>query len=351
MTIIFQLTYDCNLRCSYCYQKDKRAETLNIKDALLLIDKLFCYLKGEQENIFSTYISDDQDEVFKSGIQFIFFGGEALLEYKKIEIICDYFLKKCKEVPDLGLEYTFEFRIDSNGVNYKNNPEVQKMQQKYGKQMTMAITLDGCKEAHDKNRVLPNGLGTFDIVVDSVKKYKDFHGTTPSNKITFTDDNLQYIIPTFQTLIELGYPEVVASYDEYHQCTREETENFYQALVKGIDWLLQNKPEFEISCLMKEFHSGKQIVLCGSTGHMITIAPGGILSNCQMMNSSSLDKSLEKETILGNVRDGITNLNMLNFLHHPQYFKPVQCTDCPIEFGCDFCPATNINKTGYVFKD
>lgn len=94
MNITFQLTYDCNLRCKYCYQHNKRNETLNIKDALLFLDKLFLFLAGQEENIFSAYVVDKED-VLKEGFLLLFFGGEATLELKKIEIIVEHFHQLC----------------------------------------------------------------------------------------------------------------------------------------------------------------------------------------------------------------------------------------------------------------
>ena len=36
-------------------------------------------------------------------------------------------------------------------------------------------------------------------------------------------------------------------------------------------------------------------------------------------------------------------------MRHQVFMKPNECINCPIEQGCDGCPATNLAKTGYLF--
>lgn len=353
MNITFQLTYDCNLRCKYCYQHNKRAEKLDIKDIYLFLDKLFLYLTDKEENIFSTYIIN-KEEVLAEPFMIIFFGGEATLELVKIDLICDYFHKLCVEnnLPDYWDKC--KFRIDTNGTTYAHNPLLDELKEKYKGHLQFAFTIDGCKEAHDMNRVFVNGEGSFDKVVEGIEQYKkDFNTQVPpQNKITFSDATVPYMTKSIEVLWNLGYRYFLASYDEFHQCTKEETERFYEALVKTIDFLLEKDPNFIFTCVNdKEYIPGRRHSLCGSTGHAITLSPGGYITTCTTMTPSTIEGEDAALGILGDVRNGITNTALLDYMRHQIFLDPKQCKDCPIKRGCDGCAALNLHKTGYLFLD
>ena len=48
MTIIFQVTYNCNLRCSYCYQPKTNHKVLAFDDAKVFINELFKFIKTKK---------------------------------------------------------------------------------------------------------------------------------------------------------------------------------------------------------------------------------------------------------------------------------------------------------------
>ena len=265
-------------------------------------------------------------------------------KWKPPYLDCKYDLKTCSKHFD-------KINIDSNGVNYTTNKDLQQLIQKYKEHLNVSITIDGCKEAHDSCRVFPNGQGSFDQVVAGVKQLKQDFNRIPENKMTFSAENVQYLKKSVQTLVELGYESTLASYDEFHQCTEEESENFYQALVETVDWLLENKPSFELACLTKKFVTGRQFSMCGSKGDMITIAPGGYIACCQTMTPSVLEGEIEPLGLLGDVHRGITNTALLDFMRNQTFMEPVNCVECPIKHGCDGCAATNLAKTGYLFLD
>ena len=140
------LTYRCNLDCPFCSTKfggffNKQLD-MTEDVAFACIDILLSNSATEQPQLF-------------------FFGGEPLL---KMDLI-----KKCV---DLGRKSEKEFKkkirfvIVTNGVlltdefiDYlaKNKVELQ-------------VNLDGPKEIHDSQRYFPGKKGTFDIIVEKIKK-------------------------------------------------------------------------------------------------------------------------------------------------------------------------------------
>lgn len=79
--VTFQITDDCNLRCSYCYEHHKCNGAMTLETGKKAVDYLL-----------NLYESDDSDFINKHtrGIILDFIGGEPLLEAELIEQICDY---------------------------------------------------------------------------------------------------------------------------------------------------------------------------------------------------------------------------------------------------------------------
>lgn len=71
--LIFLLTYDCNLRCSYCYEPKKAHKSMTIESAKTIIQKAL----------------NDVDDSFGS-IEIQFMGGEPLLEFDIIKEVCEW---------------------------------------------------------------------------------------------------------------------------------------------------------------------------------------------------------------------------------------------------------------------
>ena len=77
--ITFQVTDDCTLRCSYCYEHHKACRGMNLETGRRIVDQLLdLYEKGD-----SDFINPNTRAVVLD-----FIGGEPLLEAALIEHIC-----------------------------------------------------------------------------------------------------------------------------------------------------------------------------------------------------------------------------------------------------------------------
>ena len=107
-TVTFQVTDDCNLACSYCYETHKGHKSMKLETAKKFIDKL---LSGEDG--FKEYI----DPSFSPAIIIEFIGGEPFMEIELIDQIADYFKKRSIELRHpWATKYCFS--ICSNGTLY-----------------------------------------------------------------------------------------------------------------------------------------------------------------------------------------------------------------------------------------
>lgn len=88
-TVTFQVTEQCNLRCTYCYQIDKHNTYMPIEVGKQGIDML---LTSTPEN--NTYINTENSP----GIIIEFIGGEPLLAIDTIIELIEYFKKRTIEL-------------------------------------------------------------------------------------------------------------------------------------------------------------------------------------------------------------------------------------------------------------
>lgn len=160
--MVLNLTENCNFRCKYCYLSEEyrftrnRTESkMNFETAKEAIDRYFSYLERIKKKIPNK----------KAGITF--YGGEPLLEFPLIKMIVNY----CREKEPVPIV----FNMTSNG--YLLNDEISKFIVQNN--IHLAISLDGSKANHDRNRVMPHGIGSFETVLKNIRKfmqaYPDYH--------------------------------------------------------------------------------------------------------------------------------------------------------------------------------
>lgn len=157
LSLTWEITSECNLRCSHCYYYNQKEKFDSIND-----------LSTEQ-------IMTILDDIIEMGvINIILTGGEALLRKDIFEII-----HKIKA-------NNISIKLSSNGVLITKeiakrlstllNPEMDDIQ----------ISLDGaCDLTHDKTR----GKGNFNKTIQGIKNLVEF-GIFPSINCTVTSNNV-----------------------------------------------------------------------------------------------------------------------------------------------------------------
>jgi len=152
-TIALQVTQGCNLRCKYCAYSgnyDNRVHSgkrMSKETAFRAIDFLFTH-------------SIDRDKVSLG-----FYGGEPLLEFELIKECVEYAKKK-----SAGKELMFN--ITSNATLITDAV----LEYLYDNKFSLTVSLDGDRQAHDKNRVFAaDGNGTFGVVMQILEKIQSRH--------------------------------------------------------------------------------------------------------------------------------------------------------------------------------
>lgn len=229
---VFCPSYECNLRCSYCFEKDLlSASKRNMDEGMLdaAINSIEKISKNYSDSIKSIEL----------------FGGEPLLIKNKPLI---------KKILDFAESTKAEITVVTNGVNAGNFIDIFKP---LNKQIDMfQITIDGIREVHDKRRKYVSGKGSFDKISKNIdlllsndintnirvnidssnidylpdlfdyvksKKWLDFHNFNIKPSIVADHSTLEYnelIIPEEELLRKL-----ISIYDRYPEL--EELFGFY----------------------------------------------------------------------------------------------------------------------------
>lgn len=144
-------TMACNMQCPYCYES-KTGKHMSAEIQKKLIDFVKAQLTVHSEI---------------KRMKVIWYGGEPLLQKNTIYNLTNSFLKLCEQ-----FNISYEAAIVTNGSlldretawKLYNDCAVRKAQ----------ITIDGMAELHNKRRILANGAGSFDEIIQNIEACRSF---------------------------------------------------------------------------------------------------------------------------------------------------------------------------------
>lgn len=146
VTVIIKPTFDCNLRCKYCYEGDicnsQRMDTRTLNN---IFTKLAEYY-GPQKTI-----------------RVVWHGGEPLL------MGIEFFEKVIKIQKKLGVEYDFRNVVQTNATILTR----EFLDFFESNNFHIGVSIDGPKELHNAWRQYPDGSGSFDDVMRAVHLIKE----------------------------------------------------------------------------------------------------------------------------------------------------------------------------------
>ena len=339
-SITLQVTDDCNLRCTYCYQHNKKSHLMDFETAKMLIDKLF-------NNEIPEYL--DTSELI--GIVLDFIGGEPLLNIDLVSKISDYFIQQAflRKSP---WAYRFCFSLCSNGLLHFN-PKVQEYINRHKNHLSYTITIDGNKELHDKCRLDCNGCGSYDRAIAGVKDYEATQKQKIGSKMTLSPDNIIYTSEALKSILNEGYRHVNLNCVYEEGWTNKHGTILYNELKNIADYLKENELLDKVSFSILTQSSGHPLPeienqnWCGGTGLMLAMDYKGDLYPCLRYMESSVGDKVEPY-IIGNIKKGITQQDKIDKLNEitRRSQSTDECFNCPIASGCGWCSAYNYELYG-----
>ena len=325
-SIDVQFTEECNLRCDYCFVKEKRINRFTAEMGKRALD--FMVMNSGSANT----------------LQYTFFGGEPLLEFESMYEVFKYSDEVTRTT---GKKINFD--ATTNGLLL--NEDILKKSK--GK-LNYLLSIDGDEKTHDKHRLTKNKAGSFKNVFNKIpliKKYQTWAGA----RMTVCPDTIADLYNNVDFLYENGINQFVIGHSIEMDWDENALRNYEEQYRRLGDYHLSktaNGEPFRMTFFEKEqtdsdclngiwgCHAGRN--------HVIITYNGDIYPCSKFIGLESYNCS---EFYLGNIFEGLTNLKAREKLYNMngQSFKT--CQGCPeIDACAGGCPADNYsaNKDLYI---
>lgn len=302
-SIVLQISYDCNLRCKYCYGD------------------------GGSYGVKRTYMSE---EIARKAIDFLieksgknkvlsitFFGGEPLLNFSLIKKVVQY--ARCKQE---FCNKIFKFGVNTNGI-LLNNDEITNylVENNIG----VTVSIDGTKEYHDKYRVFEDGTGSYDYVIQGTKKFNSYSQDKVCVRMTITPDNIEFI-DIAKKIKQMGFGKIrpyfvsKTDYSDFGLSQRDidvVKQEYEKAAQEYISCLHRKEYYTTLSLFtstLKQIHERKfHLFQCCAGRNKVSVTPEGKIYICHRLVEN---KECEIGDIFGNIntelRKKILNANVDN---------------------------------------
>ena len=330
--LCIHICHDCNLRCRYCFADEgayhSTREFMSEKTAKKAIDFL---------------ISNSGK---RKVLEVAFFGGEPRMCLDTIKNVV-YYAKA--EAAKVGKKFLFTtttnaLLLNDDAIDFFN-----------AEMENVVLSLDGRKEVHDAIRKTINGKGSFDYVIDNIKKFvrsrgdKHYYvrGTFTAKNLDFAEDvlfladngfdsiSMEPVVTDIDDLAikEEHLPAILAEYerlcDEYlARYERGEGFNFFHFNVD-----LEGGP-----CL------SKRVSACGAGNEYFSVAPNGDIYPCHQFVG-------DEKFLMGNVYEGRLDKGIRSTFAQNCLFTREKCDGCFAKYICSGgCSANNYHFEGDMNK-
>ena len=168
--LCIHICHDCNFRCRYCFADEgayhSKRESMSFETAKRAVDFLI------------------ENSGKRKVLEMDFFGGEPLMNLDVLKKTV-YYAKEAGEKAgkkSLFTPTTNALLLNDEVIEFFN----EEME-------NVVLSLDGRKEVHDAIRKSVNGKGTFDLIIDKIKKFISLRGNKSYYvRGTFTAKNLDF---------------------------------------------------------------------------------------------------------------------------------------------------------------
>jgi len=328
--LCIHICHDCNFRCRYCFADEgayhSKREMMSLETAKAAIDFL---IKNSGE---------------RKVLEVDFFGGEPLMNFDVIKKTVCYAKEEAAK-----RNKRFLFTTTTNALLL--NDEVIEF---FNAEMeNVVLSLDGRKEVHDAIRKSVNGKGTFDLIIDKMKKFVSLRGNKSYYiRGTFTAKNLDFskdvLFIADQGFDSISMEPVVTDLpdlqirEEHLPAIKKEYETLCDEYLKrykegeGFNFFHFNIDLEGGPCLLK------RVSACGAGNEYFSVVPNGDLYPCHQFAGDA-------KFYLGNVREGITHPEIREKFKSSCLFTRKRCENCFAKFICSGgCSANNYHFNGDI---
>ncbi len=298
-SVMLILTENCNLACSYCYEHHKTKNNMTFEVAKKIIDDELTKEDGFEEVVFE------------------FFGGEPFLEFELIKKLHNYIFSH--EWPKKVLCFA-----TSNGTLVHG--KIKEWLKENKDTMYVAVSLDGTKQMHDKNR--NNSFDKIDI---------DFFLESWPNqpcKMTISEETLPNLAEGLFFLQNKGFKVTTSMAQGIEWKKADNLKILEKELKKLSDYYLENPdkplPDFlDIKLGAVVFKQNRCDKFCGTGEQLIAYDIEGNFYPCQAFAPQTLGKK-ESEFYKNTRTERFT-----------EGFQDEKCNGCIVYPICRTCYGAN----------
>ena len=328
--LCIHICHDCNFRCRYCFADEgayhSNREFMSLETAKKAVDFLI------------------ENSGKRKVLEMDFFGGEPLMNLDVLKKTVYYAKEQGAKV---GKKFLFTTTTNALLLNDETieffNEEME----------NVVLSLDGRKEVHDAIRKSINGKGTFDLIIDKIKKFISLRGNKSYYvRGTFTAKNLDFgkdvLFIADQGVDSISMEPVVTEIpdlqitNEHLPRIKEEYENLCDAYLER----LANGQGFNFFHFNIDLEGGpclsKRVSACGAGNEYFSVTPNGDLYPCHQFAG-------DKNFRMGSVFDGIERPEIREKFKNSCVFTRKKCENCFAKFICSGgCSANNYHFNGDI---
>lgn len=319
------LTDQCNLRCSYCFEKDKNPHNMSDETAIAAVDFLMRE-SGPTKNL-----------------TILFFGGEPLLRFDLMQKVHAY---ATKEADKLGK--TIHWDMTTNGTLMTE----EKARWLANAKVKYLLSMDGGQEDHDRYRKFANGRGSFGVIAQRLPIMKRFQPWMGA-KISVTPEAAPRLRESMASLHKLGINQFILGYAHGLPWTVADLAKYEESMYDVCEFYLEkkyNKEHFRLT-LFEEGEPGETTAKCqfgcgAGRGRFCVDSYGDFYGCSKLATITGMHNGVLP---YGNVFQGFTRIeNRLQFMH-TEVGPRHKCAQCEFADVCGGgCPAVNYKATGSI---
>lgn len=328
--LCLHICHDCNLRCRYCFADEGAyhnvREMMSLETAKAAIDFLIRESGGRKV------------------LEVDFFGGEPLMNLGVIKETVAY---AKAEAAKRGKRFLFTtttngLLLDDDAIAFLN-----------AEMENVVLSLDGRKEVHDAVRKTVSGRGSFDAVIEKIKKFvkirgdKHYYvrGTFTAKNLDFSKDVLFLADEGFDSIslepVVTDIPDLQIREEHLPRIERE-----YETLC---DEYIRREAEGK-GFLFFHFHVdleggpclAKRVSACGAGNEYFSVVPNGDIYPCHQFAG-------DKKWRMGSVFEGRLDPDIRGQFASSCLFTRKKCGDCFAKFICSGgCSANNYHYNGDI---
>lgn len=329
--LCLHVAHTCNLNCSYCFASQGKYSGERA---------LMSFEVGKQALDFLIANSGT-----RTNLEVDFFGGEPLMNWEVVKQLVAYGRSREEEC-----KKKFRFTLTTNGVLVDD--EVIEFANK--EMHNVVLSLDGRQEVHDRFRKNYEGKGSYETIVPKFQKFVASRGGKGYYiRGTFTHHNVDFTNDLFH-MADLGFDQlsmepVVCAPDDPCALTEEDLPIlFEQYEILAKEMLRREKAGKPLTFYhyMIDLSHGpciyKRISGCGSGTEYLAVTPWGDLYPCHQFVG-------DEKYLMGNVWDGVTNIEMRENFKKCNVYARKECDDCWAKLYCSGgCAANAYHATGDI---